>query len=146
MKTKLFLVLLLAVGLSGCDLFKKKEDLNLPTTPATQSAENDLVTFTRTALEAVKKGAVFLVHVQIVAKTDLDLLAVSEVVPPDFVVVSGETTAFLANVGNGDTLEMTYSLQASAPKGTFKLSGFSRAKPAGDDSLQLELVSPLQVK
>ncbi len=145
MKTRLSLLLLLAVALGGCDLFKK-EELNLPTNPITQTAENDLVTFSRTALEAVKKGTVFLVRVAVEAKTDLELLAVSEVLPADFVVISGETTAFLANVGPGDRLEMTYSLQAAAPKGAFELGGFSRAKPAGEDSLQLQLVSPLAVK
>jgi len=147
MKAKLFLVLVIVtLGISGCDLLKGKEDLNLPTEPVTLSVEDDLVSFERSALEAVKKDGVFLVKVVVTAKQDLELLAVSEVIPPEFVVIGGETTSFLANLSTGDGLELNYSIQAASPKGMFELSGFSRAKPIGEESVQLELVSPIEVR
>lgn len=140
----LLLIVFVALGISGCDLLKEKEPL--PSDPVTLSVEDELVSFERTALEAVKKGDVFQVSVVVTAKQDLELLAISEVIPPEFVVVNGETTSFLANLSRDDTITLNYSIQASAHKGKFELSGFSRAKPSGEESVRLELVSPIEVR
>ena len=139
-----FLLGALTVGLTACDLLNPPKPL--PTEPVTQSAENEFVTFTRTALPAVSTDVVFLVHVEVTAKQELELLAVSEVLPAEFSVISGETTTFVANAAPGDVLKLDYSLKTSPQKGKFEISGFSRAKPADAESLQLELISPLEVR
>jgi len=145
MKVKFFLLFMfVALGISGCDLLKEKEEL--PTEPVTLSVEDELVSFERTTLEAVKKGGVFLVNVVVTAKQDLELLAISEAIPPEFVLISGESTSFLANLADGDGIELNYSIQAASSKGLFELSGFSRAKPIGEESVQLKLISPIEVR
>lgn len=142
-KFTLLLLMVVSLALSGCDLLDSKP---LPTDAETLNAENDWVTFVRTALPQVKKGAVFSLHVEVVAKADLELLAVSETVPEGFTVTSGTTTLFLTNVAEGEIIELDYSLKAGSKKGSFPLSGFARAKPTDEDSVQLELISPLQVR
>lgn len=134
----------LAVVLTACDLLNPPKPL--PTEPVTQSAENEFVTFARTALPAVGTDVVFLVHVEVTVKQELELLAVSEVLPPEFLVISGETTTFVANAAPGDVLQLDYSLKTPSQKGKFEISGFSRAKPTDAESLQLELISPLEVR
>jgi len=134
----------LAVALTACDLLNPPKPL--PTEPVTQSAENEFVTFARTALPAVGKDAVFLVHVEVTAKQELELLAVSEVLPAELTVLTGETTTFVANAAPGDVLQLDYSVRTSSQKGKFEISGFSRAKPTDAESLQLELISPLEVR
>lgn len=139
-----FLLAALAFSLPACDLLNPPKPL--PTEPVTEAAENEWVTFTRTALPAVGTDVVFLVHVEVTAKQELELLAVSEVLPAEFLVISGETTRFVANAAPGDVLELDYSLRTSSRKGKFEIAGFARAKPADRESLQLELVSPLEVR
>lgn len=134
----------LAVALAACDLLNPPKPL--PTEPVTQTAEDEFVTFSRTALPAVGKGSTFLVHVEATAKQELELLAVSEVLSSEFIVIAGETTAFAANAAPGDVLKLDYTVKASSQKGKFQLSGFARSKSAGAASVQLELVSPLEVR
>lgn len=149
MKTKLVILwAIMLLGLSGCDLFKK-EDTNTPvaTDPVMMTSDNDWVIFTREALPSVKKNVVFTVTVSVEAKTDLELLGISEQLPAGFEVISGDTTDFLANAAAGDRIELNYTLKASDRSGEFAIVGFSRAKPiGGEESEQLELSSPVEVR
>jgi len=145
MKFNVLLVLsVLTLGLAGCEDLVPKEPL--PSDPELISAENDLVTFTRNALTAVQPGSVFSVEVTAVAKEALELFAVSEVIPQGFIVIEGDITNFLVNVDAGEEITLNYLLKAGEQKGDFTLSGFTRAKPTGGESLKLELLSPMNVR
>lgn len=136
------LALTLTLTLSACDLLRPPK----PSEPETQTAENELMTLSRTALPVVDRGETFGVHVVATAKVDLQLFALSETVPEGFTLVSGKVTAFLSNVLAGETLELTYRLKAGSRKGDFRLSGMARGLPAGGESVQLVLDSPLKVR
>lgn len=131
---------LLALGAGGCGWLIPPE----PIQPKTHSAENEWVRFARTALPQVEAGTVFPVRVTLEAKQDLPLMAVSETVPDGFTLVEGALTAFRTDASAGDLIELTYKLRAGSP-GEFALEGTARVKPAGSDSVPLDLVSPLKV-
>jgi len=144
--TRLAVLLVLStLALGGCDVLNGAKPLS--TTPETKSAENDVVSYVRTTVVEVRRGSVFKVHVEVVAKEDLELLAVSETVPEGFSLEdSAPPTKFLTNVAAGESIELDYRVKAGKKKGSFPLTGFARAKLAGEDSVQLELVSPLKVR
>jgi hypothetical protein len=145
MKISAFLLLsVLTIGLLGCEDVVPKTPL--PTDPVVESAENDLVSYSRTMLTAVESGSVFSVVVSATAKESLELFAVSEVIPQGFSVIEGDTTAFMVNVGPGDAIELNYLIQAGDQSGDFFLVGSARAKPEGDESLKLELMSGINVR
>ncbi len=135
----------LALGLSGCallEMFNPPE----PVDPATEFVENELMSYTRTTLPEVGQGKSFTVQVVAVAKAELQLFAVSETVPEGFTVVAGETTRFLSDAAPDEQIELNYTLKAGSQRGDFAIEGFARGLPAGAESVQLELSSPLKVR
>lgn len=127
--------------LGGCNL------LGVSSGPKTYSTTNDLIEFTRVVPEEVQAGSVFTVQVVVKTKVTLQLAAVTEQLPTGFLAPDGDSslTALGNNLKPGDTVKLTYKVQASSQTGTFQLWGKARALPAGQESVTLMLGSPVKV-
>ena len=106
----------------------------------TQTAENELFVFTRTAPDEVAPGDTFTVTDEIRAKVDLELAAIAAEVPSEFTLVDGNPIAFAqGGLSAGETFTNSYTLRAPDQEGTFTLTAGARGKPSGANSQSLSV-------
>jgi hypothetical protein len=95
------------------------------------SSMNDLATAEREIPDCVDAGSTFTITVEITAKVDLQLAAITTNLPGDFQLAGGNLTAFAQNVGAGDSFTNTYQVTAgTSAEGSFTISGDVRVRPA----------------
>lgn len=92
------------------------------------SKENNLANASRDVPDRVSAGETFTVTVEITAKVDLQLAAITTNLPGDFQLASGTLTAFKQGLAAGETFSNTYQVTAGSNSGT--ISGAVRARPA----------------
>ncbi len=102
------------------------------------SKENNFASATRNIPDCVNEGETFTISVEITAKVDLQLAAITTNLPGDFQLASGNLTAFAQNVAAGESFTNTYSVTAgaSAENGALIIDGQVRARPATGDASQ----------
>jgi hypothetical protein len=110
----------------------------------TMIQENEYITFVRTISE-VRVNEDFTVKVTVTAKQNFQLLAASDIVPEDILVVGGSTTSFIADAVPDQVMEFEYRARITRP-GTFSIPGTARAKPPQQDSVALDLISTITAK
>jgi len=113
--------------------------------PASITQENEWVSFTRTVSPEVGVNDAFTVKIEVVAKRALELLAASDTLPKGLVLVSGSPTSFMANAEPTQTLSFEYRVKATR-QGKFDLTGATKARPPGIESLALDLTSTITAK
>lgn len=112
----------------------------------TQTAENELFVFTRTAPDEVPPGEVFTVTDEIRAKVELELVAIAAEVPAGFTLIEGNPIAFAqGGLAAGETFRNRYTLRAPDQEGTFRLPAGARGKPSGAASQSLSVDLSLTV-
>lgn len=111
----------------------------------TDKIENELAIYTRTVPNTLSPGETFTIQVTVTAKTSLRALVVSETLPPELQLVSGNLRTAQLGMSVDQKLELSYQIKAGTAPGTFAISG--QATPATDDGAQpaLELTSQIKV-
>ena len=90
-------------------------------------------------------GDVFPVPLRVTAKVNLPLIQITDVPPPGFEPVHGETEISVAELLAGQSSTHTYTLRASDETGIFEINGKAYVEGAEDKDGTVGLATPLYV-
>jgi hypothetical protein len=139
-----FLGLIGALALSGCELFSPPP---VQPKPRTDTVENELIEFSRTVLTPVRPGQEFTVSVKITAKVALRVVLISESLPEGFQLAEGsQLRAAQLGLAAGAVFEHSYTVIASGKSGAFTLTGNAIVATSAGTQEPLVLESPIQVR
>ncbi len=109
-----------------------------------QTAENALLTFTRSAPSSVTAGQTFTVTDTVTAKVDLQIVGVVDTLPAGYALASGSLTSGLPTpLAAGQSKTFTYTVTAGSSSGT--ISGIAKGLPSSGPSQSVSLDSPISV-
>lgn len=105
---------------------------------AVDTKENTFASATRTIPDCVNEGENFTVTVEVMAKVDLQLAAITTTLPGDFQLASGNLTAFSQNLAAGESFTNTYTVTAGTLRNNVQeiIDGQIRARPATGEASQ----------
>lgn len=108
---------------------------------------NDLASAEREIPDCVNPGETFTITVEITAKVDLQLAAITTNLPGNFQLAGGNLTAFAQNLAAGESFTNTYQVTAGASaEGSTTIKGDIRVRPAtGAPSQVFNLTSEINI-
>lgn len=108
---------------------------------------NDLASAEREIPDCVDAGETFTITVEITAKVDLQLAAITTNLPGNFQLAGGNLTAFAQNLAAGESFTNTYQVTAGASaEGSTTIKGDIRVRPAtGAPSQVFNLTSEINI-
>jgi hypothetical protein len=109
-----------------------------------QTAENALLTFTRTAPATANAGDTITVTDTVTAKVDLQIVGVVDTLPAGFTLASGSLSSGLPTpLSAGQSKTFTYTVTVGSSSGT--ITGTAKGLPSGGSSQSVSLSSPISV-